>query len=318
MFEGPADLLLIPLALLGAFFLWASLAPFETMGWWAGWFGDKIYYDNIPSDGVVRAVPSDPRCYIVFLSGIGRVSGQTLSYREQEFVRRLALYIPGAVVLDDIFPYSVNNLALNRQPIFARMWRWALDRKRYGPALAGYLINIRNLFQVAIAIDHRYAPIYNQAMAEVVLDCLLRYQYDPESRIPVFVIGYSGAAQMAIGAATYLREWLEGAVYVISLGGIFSSDLGLLTANHTYHLWGTRDAAQIWRYLFPGRWPISASSEWNRALRQNRVTIIPMAGMGHTGRLGYLDVKSRSEGEPPYVEITVETIAGIITELIAA
>ncbi len=315
MFEGSADLLLIPLALLGAFLLWASLAPFETMGWWAGWFGDKIYHDNIPPDGVVRSVRNHPSCYIVFLSGIGRVSGQTLSYREQEFVRQLATAVPDAVVLDDVFPYSVNNLALSRQPIFARMWRWALDRKRYGPALAGYLINIRNLFQVAIAIDHRYAPLYNQAMAEVLLDSLLRYQYDPESEIPVFIIGYSGAAQMGIGAATYLREWLRGPVYMISLGGIFSSDIGLLTANHVYHLWGTRDAAQVWRFLFPGRWHFSASSEWNRAIRQNRVTIIPMPGMGHTGRLGYLDVKSRAEGEPAYVEVTVQTIAGIIAEL---
>ena len=92
--------------------------------------------------------------------------------------------MPDAVVIDDIFPYSVNNLALTGQPYFSRIWRWALARKRYGPALAGYLINIRNLFQVGIAIDHRYAPLYGQAMAEVFLDSLLRYQYDPESKVP--------------------------------------------------------------------------------------------------------------------------------------
>lgn len=317
MFTGPLDILIIPLALVLAFFLWASLAPFETMGWWAGWFGDKIYHDNVPSDGIVRAVREHPACYVLFLSGIGRVSGHTLSFREQEFLRQLALRAPTAVVLDDIFPYSVNNLALTGQPIFAWLWRWALDRKRNGPPLAGYLINIRNLFQVAIAIDHRYAPLYNQAMAEVVLDSLLRYQYDPESPTPIFVIGYSGAAQMAIGAVTYLREWVKGPVYAVSLGGIFSSDPGLLAADHVYHLWGTRDSAQVWRWLFPGRWRICASSEWNRACRHKRVTVVPMPGMGHTGHGGYLDVKSRAAGQPPHVCLTAQTVADLIRHAVA-
>jgi hypothetical protein len=257
---APVEIWLVPLALVVAFFLWASLAPFETLGWWAGWFGDKIYHDQIPSDGIVRAVHDQPSCYVLFLSGIGRVSGHTLSYREQEFLRQLAQRVPQAVVLDDIFPYSVNNLALTGQPYFARIWEWALARKRYGPALAGYLINIRNLFQVAIAIDRRYSPLYGQAMAEVFLDSLLRYQYDPESKVPVFIIGYSGSAQMGIGSITYLREWVKGPIYMISLGGIFGSDPGALVADHVYHLLGSEDLAQVWRLLMPGRWPFFASS----------------------------------------------------------
>ena len=40
--------------------IWAAFSPFETLGWWAGWFGDKIYDDSIPPDGRVRAVPSEP------------------------------------------------------------------------------------------------------------------------------------------------------------------------------------------------------------------------------------------------------------------
>lgn len=335
----PADALLIPLALLGAFLLWASLAPFETMGWWAGWFGDKIYNDGIPSDGIVRVPLEDPTAYVLFLSGIGRVSGHTLSYREQAFLRELALRSPNAVVIDDIFPYSVNNLALTGQPYFSRIWKWALARKKYGPALAGYLINIRNLFQVAIAIDRRYAPLYNQAMAEIFLDSLLRYRYDPEGKTPIFIVGYSGSAQMAIGSVTYLREWVKGPIYVISLGGIFSSDPGLLVADHIYHLWGARDQAQVWRLLMPGRWPFFASSEWNRALRQHRVTIVPMLDMGHTGRGGYIDIKPRPAALPGAVPalpggagsapasaaaagptnaaITAQTIADIIAHAVA-
>lgn len=313
MFAAPLDVLLIPAALVLGFFVWAALSPFETLGWWAGWFGDKIYHDTIPSDGVIRVVHTEPSCYVLFLSGIGRVSGQTLSFREQEFLRRLALRLPNAVVIDDIFPYSVNNLALTGQPYFARLWRWALERKKYGPALAGYLINIRNLFQVAISIDRRYAPMYNQAMAEVFLDSLLRYQYDPEEGIPVYIVGYSGSAQMGIGAVAYLREWIRGPVYAVSLGGIFSSDPSLLVADHVFHLWGTRDIAQIWRFLMPGRWHIMASSEWNRACRQKRVTILRMPEMGHTGRGGYLDIRPRGAGQPANVDLTVETMAAIMS-----
>jgi hypothetical protein len=312
MYAPPVEIWLVPVALVVAFFLWASLAPFETLGWWAGWFGDKIYHDQIPSDGGVRTVYDQPSCYVLFLSGIGRVSGHTLSFREQEFLRQLAQRVPDAVVLDDIFPYSVNNLALTGQPYFSRIWRWALERKRYGPALAGYLINIRNLFQVAIAIDRRYSPLYGQAMAEVFLDSLLRYQYDPESKVPIFIVGYSGSAQMGIGAITYLREWVKAPIYMVSLGGIFGSDPGVLVADHVYHLLGSNDIAQIWRLLMPGRWPFFASSEWNRAVRQRRVTIIPMPRMGHTGRGGYIDVKPSVGGMVPNGHITAQTIANII------
>jgi len=318
MFTEWTDLLLLPLVALIIFLFWASLTPLETLGWWAGWFGNAIYHDTTMAESADAAHPSRGRshqpstAFVLFLSGIGRVSGQTLSYREQGFLERLRHRLPGAVVIDNIFPYSVNNLALTGQPIFARMWQWALRRKLEGPAMAGYLINTRNLLQVAIAADKRYGPIYNQAMAEVMLDTVMRYDFDPESETPIFLIGYSGAGQIAIGAATYLREWTKAPIYVISLGGIFSSDPGLLLANHVFHLWGTKDKAQIWRFLMPGRWSWLATSEWNRALRQGRATIIRLEGMGHTGRGGYLDRHPPADGEPSNIDRTVAIVGSII------
>lgn len=318
MFTEWTDFLLLPLAAVIIFLFWASLTPFETLGWWAGWFGNAIYHDATIQDTTEVLRPAHIRqdqpatAYVLFLSGIGRVSGQTLSYREQGFLDRLRQRLPGAVVIDNIFPYSVNNLALTGQPIFAGMWQWALRRKIEGPALAGYLINTRNMLQVAIAADKRYGPIYNQAMAEVMLDTVMRYDFDPESTVPIFTIGYSGAGQMAIGAVTYLREWTKAPLYVISLGGIFSSDPGLLVADHVFHLWGNKDKAQIWRLLMPGRWSWMATSEWNRALRQGRATIIRMEEMGHTGRGGYLDRHPSEEGAPPNIDRTVDVISNII------
>lgn len=315
MFDSWSDLLLLPLAALLIFLFWAALTPFETLGWWAGWFGDAIYHDTtVLEEENILLSQSDVSAYVLFLSGIGRVSGQTLSYRETEFLALLKQHLPAAEIIDDIFPYSVNNLALTGQPIFARLWQWALRRKLEGPALAGYLINTRNMLQVAIAADKRYGPIYNQAMAEVMLDSVMRRRFNPESHKPIFIIGYSGAGQMAIGATTYLREWIKGPVYVVSLGGIFSSDPGILAADHVFHLWGEKDKAQIWRYLMPGRWAFFAASEWNRGLRQQRVTIIRLSGMGHTGRGGYLDHTRPDLDSRSNLERTVETIATIVEE----
>ncbi len=317
MFTAWNDLLLLPLAALVIFLFWAALTPFETLGWWAGWFGDAIYYDAAATEETTTPSPQNTlhppaAAYVIFLSGIGRVSGQTLSYREQGFLDRLRQRLPGAVVLDNIFPYSLNNLALTGQPIFARLWQWALRRKLEGPALAGYLINARNMLQVAISADKRYGPIYNQAMAEVMLDTIMRCDFDPESPVPIFLIGYSGAGQMAIGATTYLHEWTRAPIYVISLGGIFSSDPGILMADHVFHLWGDKDKAQVWRLLMPGRWAWMATSEWNRALRQGRVTIIRMLGMGHTGRGGYLDRHTPTPDAPSNIDRPAELISTII------
>jgi hypothetical protein len=292
--------------------VWAALSPFETLGWWAGWFGEQIYVDDLPSDGLVRAVRPGARSYILFLSGIGRVSGETFSRREQGFLQRLATVLTDAVVIDDIFPYSVNNLALTGQPIFARFWRWALRRKIDGPMLAGNIINIRNVIQVLISADKRYGPIYNQAMAEVLLHGLLRYNYDINSHMPVFIIGYSGAGQMAVGAVTYLRELINAPIYVISLGGIFSSDPGLLAVDHMYHLYGTEDWSRRLGLIAPGRWPFFAASEWNRARRQGLISLINVGPMCHTSAGGYLDIKRLLPNGVSYLDHTVAVISDIV------
>ena len=294
------------------FLVWAALSPFEVMGWWAGWFGDRIYGESVPSDGLVRTVRPGTDSYVVFLSGIGRVSGETMSYRERDFLRRLATAMPRTVIIDDVFPYSVNNLALTGQPFFARLWRLALRSKLHGPHIIGYLINVRNLWQVLISADKRYGPMFNQAAAEVLLDGLLRYDYSPESGQPVYLIGYSGAGQIAVGASGYLAEWIDAPVRVISMGGIFSSDPSLLEIDHLYHLFGTQDRAQKLNLLAPGRWSMLPASEWNRMRRNGRVTAINMGPMCHTGRGSYIDGNSELPDGTSYADRTVEVIAGVV------
>ncbi|MEZ4680667.1 MAG: hypothetical protein R2932_41275 [Caldilineaceae bacterium] len=312
MFDPLGDLLTFIAIVIVGLFVWGAFSPFEALGWWAGWFGERVYVDQVPPDQHIRVARPNAESYILFLSGIGRASGETFSRREQGFLQRLADELPRSVIIDDIFPYSVNNLALTGQPFFARFWRWALRRKIDGPTLAGYVINIRNIWQVCISADKRYGPIYNQAVAEVLLHSLLRYDYSLVDQRPVFIIGYSGAGQMAVGAVTYLRELIQAPIYVISLAGIFSSDPGVLAVNHLYHLYGDADFPHRLGLLAPGRWPIFPSSAWNRARRQGLITMLKVGPMCHTGAGAYLDIKSHLPGGQSYLDHTVQTVTKIV------
>lgn len=318
------DLLITLLQGFGLFwvviFAWAAFAPFETLGWWAGWFGDKVYFEDLPSSGQGHTRHSTAQCFIVFLSGVGRVSGQTLSRREMGFLQRLAEKMPSAVVIDDIFPYSVNNLPLTGQPFFASIWRWALRRKlsrRRLEQLAGYLINTRNIFQVAISADPRFGPIYNQALSQVLVQGLQQRGFDLENPKPVIVMGYSGAGQIALACVTYLQEWITAPITMISLGGVLTNDPGVLAAHHVYHLQGQLDNAQkLGLWFSPGRWPIFRSSYWNRARRAGKITFVDMGKMGHTGRAGYLDIKTLLPDGRSYLEHTVDTIIGLVQQIV--
>jgi hypothetical protein len=318
MFEAGSGVFAVGLLVVGGLLIWLTLSPFETLGWWAGWFGDRIHDDPHPADGPVRAVPTNPRCYMVYFSGVGRASGETMSYRERDFLRRLAGGLPNAVVIDDLFPYAVNNRALTTHPFTARLWRLAQKDKASGVRVAGYLINVRNIMQIMISADRRYGPLFNQGVAEVVMHILLRYRYDPDNPAPVYIIGYSGAGQIALGSALYLKEWLGAPVYVISLGGVFGSDPALLYIDRLYHLVGSRDRVEKVGLMAPGRWSVFASSEWNRAMRHGRVMKIDMGPMGHTGMGGYLDAKSMLADGSRYVDHTVSVIRSIVASNEAA
>lgn len=298
-----------------ALLIWAALAPFEALGWWAGWFGDKIYqYEQDPvAPAYNRQNNADG--YIIFLSGVSRVSGETMSRREQNFLRKLAAVMPNMVVIDNVFPYSINNLPLTGQPFFAGIWRWALKRKlsrHWLEGLAGYLINLRNIWQVAISVDKRYGPIYNQGVAQVLVQVLLQHNYDLEERRPIILMGYSGAGQIALGASTYVKEQTGAPVFVISLGGIFGSDPGLLAADHIYHIYGLDDRPQrLGQLLFPGRWPIFFYSAWNRAVRTGRITAIPLPSVSHAGGTGYLTTSRKLPDGTTHLDKTVQVISAL-------
>ena len=298
----------LALILLFAVLITAALAPFETLGWWAGWFGPDTDGAEEPETPVE---PSSAKHFVVFLAGIHTVSEETYARREQGLLEDLRERLPDATIIE-IFPYSVNNRALTGQRFFAWFWRLVLKLKLSRFGLAGIIINMRNVFQVAVSADRRYGPLYNQGTAETIYQALLQQGYVLGSGVPVTLIGYSGGGQIAAGTASYLKVMLDAPLTMISLGGIMASEDGMLILEKLYHLVGSRDRVQKLGYLFPGRWKILPYSAWNIALAKGIVKIIPMGPVDHTGRDGYLDINFMLEDGRSSMQQTVDVIAAII------
>jgi hypothetical protein len=143
----------------------AVLAPIESLGWWAGWFGEK---EAPPTDGDQGANDEDkaeiPQAdhYLVYLSGVGAITDDSIPEEEIKWLEALNQRIPGTALVTEVFPYSVNNAGLTNKRAFAWLWRSVERMRLKNPmAIAALLVNIRNVLQVAVSADPRYGPIYN-------------------------------------------------------------------------------------------------------------------------------------------------------------
>ena len=71
------------------------------------------------------------------------------------------------------------------------------------------LIDWRNLTQVFVSMDPRYGPIYNKGIEEKLATVLEQQGYPVGTDRPITLIGYSGGAQVSLGAAFYLVHELQ-------------------------------------------------------------------------------------------------------------
>jgi hypothetical protein len=284
------------------------LAPIESLAWWAGWSGES--HLPLPETGVAR-----PAHVLVYLSGIGSISGDELLAEEALFLDHLQALLPDVVIVRDVFPYSVKGVGLTSARAFARFWQ-LLDRMRLGgDQLLSSLINLRNVFQVAVAADPRYGPIFSCGVAQVIVGKAIAAGYRPDGP-PLVLLGYSGGAQVAVGAAPYVRHSLGGRVHVISLGGVLDSDPGLRALSCMNHLVGEHDVMErIGRIVYPGRWPIARQSAWNVARRAGVVRIQRMPGMSHNTPGGYMDPGVRTTSGEVNPEVTARIIASIVRSI---
>src|SRR6266567_4155313 len=148
------------------------LAPFESLGWWAGWFGTTAdpLQETLETEAETSLASHDADHYLVYLSGIGAISGDFLEKEEIAFLDKVEACVPGTAVVRDVFPYAMNNKGLTGHRTFRSLWQWIKDLKLKNKLLMSNLINLRNLFQVAVSADRRYGPIYNYGTAGVILD----------------------------------------------------------------------------------------------------------------------------------------------------
>jgi hypothetical protein len=279
------------------------MAPLETLGWWAGWYGDRIDTSEgiVPVDAVAGNAAQAGRFgrYAIYLDGISQSSARYTPDIET-FLDALAPELPSGVrLIRGLMVYSVMNRPLEEDPLWSRLWSF-VDAQRPGGSRAagesflrnalGMIINLRNVMIVAVSADPRYGPMYNFGIAYVMYKSLIANGYRPGKGIPVSLIGYSGGAQMACGAAPYLKEAIGAPIDVISLGGVISGDDPLLQLRRLYHLVGDKDMIErMGPAMFPSRWKIMVRSYWNVAKRLGVLIQISLGPVGHQVPGGMLD-----------------------------
>ncbi len=291
------------------------LAPFEALGWWAGWYGgdrDPTALSLIGSQAVAREqVTSTAPHYIVYLDGIGKSSFK-YSFRGARFLHRLAESLPSdRILIKNIIPYSVINLPLTIGRPLAKFWQW-VERVTH----LEVLVLLRNMFQVAVSVDSRYGPIYNRGTAQIIIDRLLRRGYQPGSGALITLIGYSGGGQISLGVVPYLKKVLAAPIEVISLAGVISGNNEVAQVEHLYHLVGEKDlVARFIPCLFPRRWSIISWSNWNLAKIRGEISFISLGKVGHDSVNGPLDETAIFADGCNHLEKTLSIILRILTRV---
>ncbi|MGB3300621.1 MAG: hypothetical protein WBA76_20350 [Phormidesmis sp.] len=315
-----------------ALLLAGLLSPFEALGWWAGWYGDGIEThitcrqegqsaadldepksERLPAQLLANHYSPPPSRYIVYLDGISQ-SCVDYPVRVQNFLDTLAAALPPDMVfVQDILAYSALNRPLTLERPFSSFWRWVNRMEsRYPQSPLDIFVNLRNTFQVAVSTDHRYGPVFNRGTAQVILNSLRQRGYRPG--VPITLLGYSGGAQVALGAVTYLKYALDVPIEVISLSGVVSGNNGIALIDRLYHLQGDRDLlAQIGAMMFPKRWPIFAWTSWNEARADGRLQLISLGPVSHNGATGPIDPVAQLPNGNSHLAQTMAIVMDILS-----
>lgn len=290
------------------------LAPFEALGWWAGWYSSDrdittLSFNRTEFTATQKIASTAPQ-YVVYLDGIGKSSFK-YSFRVEKFLQRLedSLMKKDYVLIQDIIPYSVFNLPLTINRPLASFWQW-IERT----TKLEVLILLRNMFQVAVSVDSRYGPIYNRGTAQVIIDRLLACGYQPGGGALITLVGYSGGGQISLGAVPYLKKVLAAPIEVISLAGVISGNTEVAQVEHLYHLVGEKDlVANLTPYLFPQRWSLISWSNWNLAKSRGEISFISLGKVGHDSANGPLDETAILADGCNHLEKTLGIVLRILT-----
>ncbi len=298
-------------------FAFVLLSPLESLRWWAdkGEVEVRRSFELLPSEH--RRETTSHR-FVVYLSGVGVLGGDGLSRREEAWLESLREALPDAVIVDDVFPYAVDNRGLLQR---ATEWLWrrldSMRRQWRGNPLA-MLINVRNIAKVLVSADPRYGPTQSIGLAQEIWRSLQRHGYRPGSGDRVTLIGFSGGAQMALGAGWFLAG-LGVPTSLITIGGIFGDDPGLDRMGHIWNLTGTSDRLRhLGTVAFPGRWITAPLSAWGRAKREGRVSFESIGPMRHDGGSAYFGRSRTLPDGRSYADATRDAVVDILTDPLRA
>ena len=291
-------------------FLALVYGPLESLGWWRAKGAEEVPEEarRLLSQSASGEQPPYEQ-YVIYLSGIGAIDPTSIPPEELPLTDELRKRLPTWCIARDVFPYSVDNNGLTAQRALAGLWH-RVEKLRFAKpeSALGMLVNARNAIQLFVCADRRYGPTYNIGTAREIIRCLQRNGYQVGSGVPVTLIGWSGGAQIAIGAATYVGL-ADVPLRVISMGGMFSDDPGLDRLQHLTHLRGSKDPLErLGWILFAGRWPGAVGSPWTRAKAEGRVEVITLGPMQHNGKEHYFDHDTFAPDGRSYFEVAVDAI----------
>lgn len=277
------------------------LARYEVLVYGAGW---RAATTELPA-GVPyargAAPDSPPDAYLVYLDGIGKRRARDTRDGGQ-LVKALLTGAPELRVLGQVQPYSPLAEALADRPV----WRWL---RRH----AGLLLFLHNVMQTFVAADHRYRPLYNRAVGAQIGAQLRLAGYQPDSRIPVVLLSYSGGAQVATGAVDELHTGLRCPLLLITLGGFHNGANDLTHAQHLYQLTSASDRIErVGTWIFPQRWRLFRRSGWNRARRAGIISVHRLDPATHVGPRSYISPAAQLPDGRSHLDRTADTVITLI------
>jgi hypothetical protein len=300
--------------------LWGTFAPVGTLTWWLDGGADEfeqrarriLENDEESGEGAADADnPDQPFCYIVFLTGVGDFTGDELASGEEEFLDRLEQEQSDCVMVRDVFPYSAANQDIGGQDFFAYLWDLVENADGWLESTR-YVLQIRNLWRLAISADGRYGKVYNRGIALSMLEKMHEQRSIPvnsDETIQLVVMGTSGGAQVGLAATPYLNEWLTADIYMISFGGVFDGQDGFDATHQVYHFRGEEDWVEnIGGVVFPSRWLWTFRSPFNRARDEGRYTAITSGPHEHDGDRGYFGEETIEGSDQTYLDLMFEEV----------
>ena len=305
--------------------MWGIVSPVGTLVWWLNEGADNLGLLKKTPNAFVATFPpnniqndklsnnSNINCYIIFLPGVGDFSGDQLTDGERLFLTSLVESHSTCDAVADVFPYSVSNDSLGGERFLAPIWRFA-DQAQGVLGSAGVLIKIRNLWRFAISADSRYGTIYNQGIANAIIERMNAVHpipRDSNQPIKIILIGTSGGVEVALNAVHYLKQGLDTQtkIIVVSIGGVFNGRNGFQETDHIYHLRGERDSVEdLGGVLFPSRWLWNVTSPFVQARLQGRYTSSISGSHAHDGAQGYFGEDLIDNSQKKYVDLTIQEV----------